>query len=62
MSRHRRLAPLNDKRPQISSDSFVAPNATLVGDVTLGEGSAIYYGSVVRGLSNLNILIQHNLY
>lgn len=31
---------------------FIAPNATVVGDVTLGEDVSIWYGSVIRGDAN----------
>jgi carbonic anhydrase/acetyltransferase-like protein (isoleucine patch superfamily) len=34
--------------PQISDSAFVAPNATLVGQVTLGENTSIFYGAVLR--------------
>ena len=29
--------------------AYIAPNATVMGDVSIGEGSCIWYGSVVRG-------------
>ncbi|MEL7351585.1 MAG: gamma carbonic anhydrase family protein [Cyanobacteria bacterium J06649_5] len=35
--------------PDISRAAFVAPNATVIGQVALGEGSSIWYGAVVRG-------------
>ena len=31
------------------SGAFIAPNATLVGDVTLGENASVWYGAVLRG-------------
>jgi carbonic anhydrase/acetyltransferase-like protein (isoleucine patch superfamily) len=34
--------------PQISDSAFVAPNATLVGQVTLSENTSIFYGAVLR--------------
>ncbi|MDJ1182556.1 gamma carbonic anhydrase family protein [Roseofilum casamattae] len=34
--------------PDLSPAAFVAPNATVIGDVTLGIGSSIWYGAVVR--------------
>jgi carbonic anhydrase/acetyltransferase-like protein (isoleucine patch superfamily) len=33
----------------ISRASFVAPNATVIGDVTLGAQSSVWYGCVLRG-------------
>lgn len=37
------------KRPQIHPDAFVAPTATLVGDVVVEAGASIWYGAVLRG-------------
>ena len=31
------------------SGAFIAPNATGVGDVTLGENASVWYGAVIRG-------------
>jgi carbonic anhydrase/acetyltransferase-like protein (isoleucine patch superfamily) len=35
--------------PQIGEGVFIAPNATLVGNVNLKEQSTIWYGAVLRG-------------
>src|SRR5205085_11660266 len=43
------LMPFGEKRPNIAPDAFVAPNATLIGDVTLGEGASVWFGAVLRG-------------
>ena len=40
------------KRPKIGKNVFIAPTATVVGDVEIGDGSSIWYGTVVRGDSN----------
>jgi carbonic anhydrase/acetyltransferase-like protein (isoleucine patch superfamily) len=40
---------LYDKQPAISQDVFIAPNASVIGSVSLGEGANIWYGSVLRG-------------
>ena len=37
------------KTPDVGSAAFVAPNATLAGDVVLAAGSSVWYGAVVRG-------------
>lgn len=37
------------KTPDVGSAAFVAPNATLAGDVVLATGSSVWYGAVVRG-------------
>lgn len=43
------LAP--DNAPDAFQAEWVAPNATLVGDVTVGEGSSLWHGVVLRGSS-----------
>jgi carbonic anhydrase/acetyltransferase-like protein (isoleucine patch superfamily) len=35
--------------PNFSKAAFVAPNATIIGQVTLQEGCNIWYGAVLRG-------------
>ncbi len=35
--------------PKIASSVFVASNATVIGDVRIGDSSSIWFGSVVRG-------------
>jgi len=42
------LIEFNGKKPQVSERAFVAPNATLIGDVTVGEGSSIWFGAQLR--------------
>src|SRR5581483_8575555 len=34
--------------PQVHPDAFVAPTATLVGDVTVEAGASVWYGAVLR--------------
>jgi carbonic anhydrase/acetyltransferase-like protein (isoleucine patch superfamily) len=43
------IIPFNGKRPQVADDSFVAPTAVLIGDVTVGPESSIWFGAVLRG-------------
>ncbi|WP_197275079.1 gamma carbonic anhydrase family protein [Luteipulveratus halotolerans] len=40
---------IQDKTPAIDESTWVAPSATVVGDVTLGAEVGIWYGAVVRG-------------
>ena len=35
--------------PQVGSNTFVAENAVLIGDVTVGSDCSIWYGAVLRG-------------
>jgi carbonic anhydrase/acetyltransferase-like protein (isoleucine patch superfamily) len=37
------------KRPQIHETAYVAETAVVIGDVTLGAGSSVWFGAVVRG-------------
>lgn len=37
------------KRPSIAADAFVAPTATVIGDVTIESGASVWYGAVLRG-------------
>lgn len=37
------------KKPNLAANVFVAPTAVLIGDVTIGEGSSVWFGAVVRG-------------
>ncbi|HVS68394.1 MAG TPA: gamma carbonic anhydrase family protein [Mycobacteriales bacterium] len=34
--------------PQIHRDAFIAPTASIVGDVTIEEGASVWYGAVLR--------------
>ena len=40
---------LEDKKIKNSGDNWVAPNATIIGDVTLGKNSSIWFNAVLRG-------------
>ena len=43
------IKTINGKTPQIPADCFVAENATIVGDVALGEQCSIWFNAVLRG-------------
>ena len=43
------LKSINGKSPQIPEDCYVAENATIVGDVTLGSECSIWFNAVLRG-------------
>jgi carbonic anhydrase/acetyltransferase-like protein (isoleucine patch superfamily) len=49
MTIHDRLATHLTKTPDTARALFVAANATVVGDVTLGENASVFYGAVLRG-------------
>ena len=43
------IKPVNGKLPQIEEDCFIAENATIVGDVIIGNQSSIWFSAVIRG-------------
>ncbi|MEO0078434.1 MAG: gamma carbonic anhydrase family protein [candidate division WOR-3 bacterium] len=43
------IIELEGSTPQIAPDVFIAANATVIGQVTVGRGSSIWFGTVVRG-------------
>lgn len=47
---------LPDAAPQLHDNSFVASGARIIGDVTLREGSSVWYNAVVRGDSAAIVL------
>jgi carbonic anhydrase/acetyltransferase-like protein (isoleucine patch superfamily) len=42
------LFEFDGKAPQVHPTAFVAPTATLVGDVIVEEGASVWYGVVIR--------------
>ena len=48
-----------DKQPVIGTGVYLAPSAELIGDLTVGEQSSIWFGSVLRGDIN-RIVIGHH--
>jgi carbonic anhydrase/acetyltransferase-like protein (isoleucine patch superfamily) len=53
------------KYPHIDKSCFVAESADIIGDVTIGAGSSVWYGAVIRGdmapvTIGQNVSIQDN--
>lgn len=44
-----RLLPFEGREPALQETSWVAPGATVVGEVRLGERASVWYGAVLRG-------------
>lgn len=42
VNRHQALLPLFGRAPQLAKNVFVAPNAAVTGQVSLGEGSSVW--------------------
>ena len=49
MNKAQAVARVASKSPALGESVFVAPNASVMGEVTLGRGSSVWYGAVVRG-------------
>jgi carbonic anhydrase/acetyltransferase-like protein (isoleucine patch superfamily) len=43
------ILPVKGVAPVFGADCFIAENATVVGDVTCGDGCSFWFGAVVRG-------------
>jgi carbonic anhydrase/acetyltransferase-like protein (isoleucine patch superfamily) len=40
---------LGNVSPRVAPSAYVAPGATVIGNVTLAEGSSVWFGAVLRG-------------
>ncbi len=43
------IKPVNGKLPQIPDDCFIAENATIVGEVSMGSNCSVWFNAVIRG-------------
>ena len=43
------IMPVEGKYPEMGNNCFLAPNATVVGDVEMGDECSIWFNAVVRG-------------
>lgn len=41
-------SPRTGKKPNIHENAFIAPNAVIIGDVTIGEGTNVWFGAILR--------------
>ena len=48
-SRARNVLPVNGLTPTVAVDAWVAPNATVVGNVLVSNQASVWSGAVVRG-------------
>jgi carbonic anhydrase/acetyltransferase-like protein (isoleucine patch superfamily) len=51
---------LNGKKPQLQGDNYVAPNATVIGDVVLKRGANVWWNVTIRG-DNDTITLGENV-
>lgn len=43
------VLPFQGRSPMIAGDAFIAEGAVVLGDVTIGPGSSVWYNAVIRG-------------
>ena len=43
------ILPVEGKVPEFGQNCFIAPNATIVGEVSMGEQCSIWFNAVLRG-------------
>jgi carbonic anhydrase/acetyltransferase-like protein (isoleucine patch superfamily) len=43
------ILPVLNKSPEWGDNCFIAPNATLVGDVVMGANCSVWFNAVIRG-------------
>jgi carbonic anhydrase/acetyltransferase-like protein (isoleucine patch superfamily) len=43
------VLPYDGKAPRLAASAFLAEGSVVVGDVEIGEGSSVWFGTVVRG-------------
>ena len=48
--------------PEIKETSFIAPNASLIGRVKIGENSSVWFNTILRGdMENISIGDESNI-
>jgi carbonic anhydrase/acetyltransferase-like protein (isoleucine patch superfamily) len=43
------IIPYFDKKPNIANDAFIADGVRIIGDVTIGSKTGVWFNSVIRG-------------
>lgn len=57
VSRHRRCIGFEGVSPSVDSKAFVAPNASVIGNVQISARASVWYGAVVRGMGIVQSLV-----
>jgi carbonic anhydrase/acetyltransferase-like protein (isoleucine patch superfamily) len=52
------ILPVLDKSPEWGDDVFIAENATIVGDVKMGDQCSVWFQAVIRG--DVNSIVMGN--
>ncbi len=43
------IASFKDRHPKIHQTAFIAPDVSIIGDVTIGRNASVWFGSIIRG-------------
>ena len=43
------IIPVRGFTPEIGNECFLAENATIIGDVVMGDGCSVWFNTVLRG-------------
>ena len=52
------IIPVRGFTPKIGKDCFLAQNATVIGDVTMGDGCSVWFNTVLRGDVNTITIVD----
>ena len=56
------IIPFKEEHPRVSATAFVAPDAWVIGDVTIAESVSIFFGAVLRGdLESISVGARSNI-
>ncbi|MER6272979.1 gamma carbonic anhydrase family protein [Streptomyces sp900105755] len=62
MTQRALIVAIGGREPKVGADVFVAPTASVIGDVTLEAGASVWYGAVVRGdVERITVGAQSNV-
>ncbi|MFF8195435.1 gamma carbonic anhydrase family protein [Streptomyces bobili] len=56
------IVGIGGREPRVDEEAFVAPTASVIGDVTLEAGASVWYGAVLRGdVERISVGAQSNI-
>ncbi|MEU0342306.1 gamma carbonic anhydrase family protein [Streptomyces bobili] len=56
------IVGIGGREPEVDEEAFVAPTASVIGEVTLAAGASVWYGAVLRGdVERISVGAQSNI-
>ncbi len=56
------ILSINGKTPRIHKDAYIAPTATIIGDVTIEADASVFYGCVLRAdINSIHVGARSNI-